>query len=244
MHILCGRLDQNDIPRLLADFAWADELFNRSHAEGSYNVAPGSYRPVMHVDEDALFVDDMFWGYRASWAEASGKIPVAINTRLEKISNRYWSGLLKRGRAIVPANGWYEWTGEKGAKQPWHIHRADGAPIYMAALARVPATDAPKGEPKGESKGESKDQARSANGFTIVTADAGGGLVDVHDRRPVVLSAADAALWLDPALPAGQAEQLLRSMALGADSFAWHAVDRSMGNVRRQGAEVALPVAG
>jgi putative SOS response-associated peptidase YedK len=232
---MCGRLDQNDIPRLLADFAWADELFNRSHAEGSYNVAPGSFRPVLHVDEDALFVDDMFWGYRSSWAEASGKIPVAINTRLEKISNRYWSGLLKRGRAIVPANGWYEWTGEKGAKQPWHIHRGDGAPIYMAALAKVPAHDAPIKEPGHD--------ARSANGFTIVTADADGGLLDVHDRRPVVLSAADAALWLDPALPAEQAEQLLRSVALGPDAFAWHAVDRSMGNVRRQGAEVALPVA-
>jgi putative SOS response-associated peptidase YedK len=236
---LCGRLDQNDIPRLLADFAWADELFNRSHAEGSYNVAPGSYRPVMHVDEDALFVDDMFWGYRSSWAEASGKIPVAINTRLEKITNRYWIGLLKRGRAIVPANGWYEWTGEKGAKQPWHIHRGDGAPIYMAALARVAPNDAPNHAPNNPPDND----ARAAHGFTIVTADAEGGLVDVHDRRPVVLSAADAALWLDPALPAEQAEQLLRSVALGADAFAWHAVDRAVGNVRNQGARFAAPVA-
>jgi len=39
-------------------------------------------------------------GHRSSWANAPGKIPVAINTRLEKITNRYWSGLLKRGRAI------------------------------------------------------------------------------------------------------------------------------------------------
>jgi putative SOS response-associated peptidase YedK len=75
-----------------------------------------------------------------------------------------------------------------------------------------------------------------------VTADAQGGLVDVHDRRPVVLSAADAALWLDPALPFEQAEQLLRSVALGPESFAWHAVDRAMGNVRQQGAQVAAPV--
>lgn len=136
-------------------------------------------------------------------------------------------GLLKRGRAIVPASGWYEWTGEEGAKQPWHVHRGDGAPIYMAALANV----APANE------------CKSSNGYTIVTADAQGGLVDVHDRRPVVLSAADAALWLDPALPAEQAEQLLRSLALGADAFDWYAVDRAVGNVRNQGPQVALPVA-
>ena len=236
---MCGRIDQNDIPRLLAGFARADELANRSHAGDSYNVAPGTWRPVMHVDGDGLFVDDMFWGYRSSWAEASGKIPVAINTRLEKITNRYWSGLLKRGRSIVPANGWYEWTGEKGAKQPWHIHRGDGAPMYMAALAKVGADKAPGDAPVHDATGG----ANPANGFTVVTANSQGGLVDVHDRRPVVLSAADAALWLDPALSVDQAEQLLRSLALGAESFAWHAVDRAVGNVRNQGAQVAAPVA-
>jgi putative SOS response-associated peptidase YedK len=221
---MCGRLDQNDIPRLLADFAWADEIFIRSEAQSSYNVSPGTYRPVLHVDGDALFVEDMHWGYRSSWAEASGKIPVAINTRLESIRNRYWSGLLKRGRAIVPAAGWYEWTGEKGSKQPWHVHRGDGAPIYMAALANV----APNNEFK------------SSNGYTIITADAAGGIVDVHDRRPVVLSAEDAALWLD--LPAEQAEQLLRSVALGAAAFDWHMVDRAVGNVRNQGPQLAAPL--
>jgi putative SOS response-associated peptidase YedK len=35
-------------------------------------------------------------------------------------------------------------------------------------------------------------------GFSIITADAAGGMVDVHDRRPVVFSAEDAALWLNP----------------------------------------------
>lgn len=223
---MCGRLDQNDIPRLIADFAWAEEIFNRSEAQSSYNVCPGTYRPVMHMDGDALFVDDMHWGYRSSWAEASGKIPIAINTRLEKISNRYWSGLLKRGRAIVPALGWYEWTGEKGSKQPWHVHRRDGAAIYMAALANTGSTS----------------ESKAANGFTIITADAQGGMVDVHDRRPVVLSAADAAWWLDADLPAEQAEHLLRSVALDIDAFAWHQVDRAVGNVRNQGLQLAAPL--
>jgi putative SOS response-associated peptidase YedK len=223
---MCGRLDQNDIARLIANFGWADEIFNRSNAEGSYNVAPGSYRPVLHADGDALFVDDMHWGYRSSWAQASGKIPVAINTRLEKITNSYWRTLLKRGRAVVPADGWYEWTGEKGVKQPWHIHRADGSPLYLAALANV----APPTEHK------------ASNGFTIVTADAQGGLIDVHDRRPVVLTAEDAAVWLDPDLPSEQAEHLIRSVALGPDRFAWHMVDKALGNVRNQGPGVAAPI--
>lgn len=125
----------------------------------------------MHIDDGNLFVDDLHWGYRSAWAEASGKIPIAINTRLEKITNRYWSPLLKRGRVIVPANGWYEWTGDKGSKQPWHIHRAGGEPSYLAGLANF--------QPGSESK--------ALSGFTIVTSDAEGGLLDVHDRRPLVL---------------------------------------------------------
>jgi len=121
---------------LLADFVWADDVLNRSEAEGSYHVAPGTYQPVLHVDDGSLFADDMHWGYRSAWAEASGKIPIAINTRLEKITNSYWRSLLKRGCAIVPANAWYEWTGEKGLKQPWHIHRGDRAPLYAVGNVR------------------------------------------------------------------------------------------------------------
>jgi putative SOS response-associated peptidase YedK len=173
-----------------------------------------------------LLADDMHWGYRSAWAEASGKVPMAINTRLEKIGNNYWKPLLKRGRVIVPANGWYEWTGEKGSKQPWHIHRGDGSPLYMAALANV----APANEHK------------ASNGFTIVTADAQGGMVDVHDRRPVVLSAADAAVWLDPDLSAEQAQHLLNATALGLEYFEWYQVDRAVGNVRSQGPQLAAPI--
>ena len=223
---MCGRLDQNDINRLIQNFAWAEETFDRSEAEGKFNVSPGTYRPVMHVDDSQLFIDDLHWGYRSAWSEASGKIPMAINTRLEKITNRYWKPLLKKGRAIVPAAGWYEWTGEKGQKQPWHIHRRDGQPLYVAALANFgPDTE-----------------VKTANGFTIITADAQGGMVDVHDRRPVVLTAEDAAIWLDSAIEAEQAEQLIRSVALGPDSFNWHMVDRAVGNVKSQGPQLVVPV--
>lgn len=128
----------------------------------------------------------------------------------------------------MPAFGWYEWTGEKGDKQPWHIHRRNRAPIYMAALANP--------GPASETK--------ALHGFTIVTADAQGGLLDVHDRRPVVLNAEDAAVWLNPATPPEMAEEIVRVAAVGPDAFAWHAVDRAVGNVRNQGPDLVKPVKG
>jgi hypothetical protein len=38
------------------------------------------------------------------------------------------------------------------------------------------------------------------------------------------------------------AEEIVRIAALGPDAFAWHAVDRAIGNVRNQGGELVAPV--
>lgn len=208
---MCGRLDQSELDAYLADFSWADELVRRSGAESTYNASPGMMRPVLHVEGGALMLDDMFWGYQAPWA--TGKVPVARNARLDKITGRYWATLLKRGRCVVPASGWYEWTGDKGSKQAWHLHRADGKPLYLAALA---CFDAPESA------------SREARGFVLVTDDAQGGMVDIHDRRPVAFTAEDASSWMDPAMPPEMAEQLARQRALGPDAFAWHKETRDM----------------
>lgn len=220
---MCGRLDQNHTAvEYVAAMHWphANPIF-ASQAAPSFNAAPGTCRPLMRVVDDQLVIEDLFWGYRAAWA--AGKVPIAINARLEKLGNRYWSPLLKAGRAIVPAAGWYEWTGEKGKKQPWHVHLKTREPLFMAAIAAF---------------GPFREHA-AESGFVIVTADAEGGMVDVHDRRPVVLSAQDAALWLDPALPSGQAGQLAHSAALGPDAFAWHPVSKQVGRAGNEGAHLA-----
>lgn len=166
---MCGRLDQNDISRLILNFDWADDVFNRSQAEDKVNAPPGTFRPLLRLNDGALFVDDVHWGYRSTWAEASGKIPMAINTRLYKIENRYWKPLLKTGRVIVPAQGWYEWTGEKGAKQPWHIHRVDQAPLYLAALFGQGSDDSKmaNGDEAGSAARRSCPHARQPRGSAI-----------------------------------------------------------------------------
>lgn len=222
---MCGRFDQNDTARhYVAAFGWADAVYD-SEARPTFNAAPGTYRPVLHLVDGELHCDDLHWGYRASWA--AEKLPVAVNARIEKLANNYWGRLLKNGRAIVPADGWYEWTGAKGKRQPWHIHRKDREPLFMLALANF--------GPFKEHKAES--------GFVLVTADAEGGLVDVHDRRPVVLNAADAATWLDPELPRDQAETLARQMALGPDAFEWYRVSTEVNYAGRDGAHLAEPLA-
>lgn len=86
----------------------------------------------------------------------------------------------KRRRCLVPANGFYEWTGEKGAKTK-HLIEVAGEPWFcMAGLW---------------------DRAETADGlvesFTILTTAAGEDMTAIHDRQPVILPRQDWARWID-----------------------------------------------
>jgi len=221
---MCGRFDQSQTARYYASvFGWTDAVYD-SESAPAWNVSPGSYRPVMHLQDGERRIDDVFWSYRARWAD--GKVPITINARLDKLDNRYWRGLLKKGRAIVPAEGWYEWTGEKGHKQPWHIHRRDRAPLFMLALANF----------------GSFTENRAEAGFVIVTDAAGEGMLDIHDRRPVVVEAADAELWLDPDLSPEQALELARRAALPPEAFEWYKVTPAVNRAGSQDPQMAMPL--
>jgi putative SOS response-associated peptidase YedK len=212
---MCGRLTQSKHERdYAARFEPELRVLIRDDGGGpSWNVAPGTHPLLMHrFDEDTLRFDRVHWGYRPSWAAEKG-IPQAINARIEKAATgAFFRPLWKSGRVIIPADGWYEWTGERGRKQPWYIYRKDSEPLFLAAI-----TDWRPGKPEQE-----------GSGFVIVTAATDGGMVDVHDRRPIVLSAADAMLWMDNTLPAQQAEQLARTMSLPPESFVWHTVSKEV----------------
>lgn len=213
---MCGRITQYRSKAAYADaIGWDSTLFAAQNGDPPprWNVAPGTLPLLMHgFVEDECRIDTVHWGYRPSWA-ADKSIPEAINARLEKaVTGAFFRSLWKSGRAIVPADGWFEWTGEPRHKQPWHIHLKTGQPMFLAALTNY--------RPDKE--------IREGTGFVIVTEASDAGLVDVHDRRPVVFSAEDARLWMDNSLPAEQAEQLARAVSLPTDAFAWHMVSKDV----------------
>ncbi|HHM4317046.1 TPA: SOS response-associated peptidase family protein, partial [Pseudomonas aeruginosa] len=85
------------------------------------------------------------------------------------------------------------------------------------------------------------DEPADHHGFVIITADAEGGMVDIHDRRPVVLSSELAREWLDPATPPERAEQIVLNQGEPSESFTWYPVSRDVGNVRNQGPQLIEP---
>lgn len=54
----------------------------------------------------------MRWGIQPGWADK-----IIINATTEKKEGRFWSKAFRERRCLIPATGWYEWTGGKGAKQ-------------------------------------------------------------------------------------------------------------------------------
>lgn len=201
-----------------------------NHPIARYNVAPGSRVLVLHNAEDGLRIDPCHWGWAPFWAK--DKRPAPINARVETVTTgKFFKALWPQGRALVMADGWYEWVADPQdpkRKQPYFIRLKSGAPMFMAALAEVrPGLEANEGD-----------------GFVIITAASDAGMVDIHDRRPLVLGAEHARMWIDPELSAVEAERVAREQCLPVEAFEWFAVARQVGNVRNEGAELILPVVG
>ena len=81
-----------------------------------------------------------------------------------------------------------------------------------------------------------------AEGFLIVTAAADKGLVDIHDRRPLVLTPDAAREWMRQDISGSEASDIAADGAIPAEEFIWHPVTRAVGNIRNQGAELIEPV--
>lgn len=195
-----------------------------------YNVAPGSRVLVLHNAEDGLRIDPCHWGWAPFWAK--DKRPAPINARVETVTTgKFFKALWPQGRALVMADGWYEWVADPQdpkRKQPYFIRLKSGAPMFMAALAEVRVGL----------------EANEGDGFVIITAASDAGMVDIHDRRPLVLGAEYARMWIDPEVSAAEAERVANEQCLSVEAFEWFAVGREVGNVRNEGAELILPVEG
>jgi putative SOS response-associated peptidase YedK len=81
-----------------------------------------------------------------------------------------------------------------------------------------------------------------AEGFLIVTSAADKGLVDIHDRHPLVLSPEAAREWMRQDVGGKGAEEIAADGSVLADKFIWHAVSRAVGNVRNQGAYLVFTI--
>lgn len=210
----------------------------------SWNVAP-TERVLLVIDRDdkesahksgtVRRLAAARWGLVPSWSKGPNSGPTTFNARSETAASKpMFASALSKRRAIVPATGYYEWKIVDGAKIPYFIHRPGAELFAFAALFdwwRDPAaTEAP-----GEGWLLST---------TIVTRASTGALASIHDRMPVFLPQDRIDDWLDPREL--KAEHLLATAVADAAtmelSTEFYEVDRAVGSVRNNSADLIAPV--
>ncbi|ROL87985.1 SOS response-associated peptidase family protein [Pseudomonas protegens] len=221
---MCGRLSQyRGIHDFVEALSMPGALVNAVGDQplGRYNAAPTMQLALFHVVGETLHADPVRWGWRPHWATDRA---APVNARVEKVAHSPFFRQIWPYRAICPIDSWFEWVDEGGPKkQPYLIRHRDGAPILCASIGQLPQSD------------ESRDEH---DGFVIITADSAGGMVDIHDRRPVVLAPELAREWLDPATLKERSEQMVLHQSEPTEAFEWFRVSTAVGNVRNNEADL------
>src|SRR5438477_3884756 len=91
-----------------------------TNLEPSDNVAPTDTIRVVIDQAGKRELIPVRWGLVPAWWKKSLKeLPATFNARAESVAAKpMFKGAYARRRCIVPATGFYEWTGDKGKRQP------------------------------------------------------------------------------------------------------------------------------
>ncbi len=220
---MCGRYSlTTPVEALRQLFGFGGALPN---LQPRWNIAPTQSAPVIRLAADgAREIRMLSWGLVPYWAEDTALQSHMINARGETVRDKpAFKQAFRQRRCLVPADGFYEWQTVPGkTKQPLHFRMRDGNPFAFAGLWErwIP--------PKGE----------VLETFTIVNFAANSIMAQFHDRVPVILSPADYAAWLDPAVDASGFIK-----APPSEWFSFSRVSTYVNNVRHDDAGCIEPAA-
>ena len=166
---MCGRYVLNSTPAEVAAVFGVDV---RDQFPPRYNIAPTQPIAAIVLNEQrhksyAL----MRWGFIPEWMGEEKGRPM-INARSETVSHKpSFKNAFKRRRCLVPANGFYEWAGKAGARQPHFIQPTTKGVFAFAGIWET---------------------VLSANGsevdtVAILTVSAGLSMQTLHAREPIVI---------------------------------------------------------
>jgi putative SOS response-associated peptidase YedK len=237
---MCGRYASFREDQQLADeFAIATVADDVRLLGPSWNVAPtdGVRVVVDRPDQQGEVTRQLRvarWGLVPGWAKDPSIGNRFINARSESLteSNAFARPFAVR-RALLPADGYFEWQkleegGRRPRKQPFYIHPADGGPLALAGLYEF-WRDKTKAD---------DDPDRWLVTAVIITRPASPELEHIHDRQPLMLTPDLWEAWLDPAVGADGAAQLLLAEAPKLQALP---ITDAVNSVRNNGPELLAP---
>ncbi|MCE4227002.1 SOS response-associated peptidase [Methylobacterium sp. C25] len=156
----------------------------RGNLRARYNIAPTTTVAAVRQGEQGREIVPMRWGLVPVWWKKPLKsVPATFNARAETVAEKpMFRDAFKKRRCIIPASGFYEWTGEKGDKRPHLFTASDDAPVLAIAGLWDRWRD-----PEGE----------EMLSCTMVVTEPSDWMGPYHDRMPVILDGKQIDAWLD-----------------------------------------------
>ncbi|MGI9085544.1 MAG: SOS response-associated peptidase [Aeromicrobium sp.] len=258
---MCGRYATTRTSASLNDAFGAELADSFVELEADFNMAPTKLAPIVIArppgggagrraasnGDDGSPTRELLtakWGLVPSWAKDPSIGNRMINARSETVAEKpAFKKAFGKRRAIVPADGYYEWyetegdpdapqeqAEKKAPKQPFYITPKDRSVLAMAGLYEFwrPDHDAEAAE-------------EWLITYTILTTTAADDLGHLHDRMPLMLEPDAFESWLDPVPhPADELLSLLVPAAPGRLD-AWP-VSTAVNNHRHNGPELIEPL--
>ena len=166
----------------------------------------------------------MRWGLVPSWSKEPTSRYATFNARCESVAEKpAFRGAWKQSNTcLIPALGYYEWKGAKGAKQPWFIRPKDDGPLVMAGLWERWQGD-----------------SQTLLSCTILTQGSRGELETLHSRMPVMLDLQQAEQWLNDGTTVF--DHILENQNTANINF--YPVDPRVNKSTEEGEELIQPIA-
>ncbi|MDJ0984446.1 MAG: SOS response-associated peptidase [Desulfobacterales bacterium] len=150
----------------------------------NFNVAPTQEILAIYTYEGENWLDRFHWGLVPFWAKDPSIGNRMINARAETIAEKpSFKNAFKKRRCLIIADGFYEWKGTKGQKQPMLITLPDKKPFAFAGLWEI---------------WYKNKQAPAYRSCTIITTEASASIREIHHRMPVILKPEVYRDWLNP----------------------------------------------
>jgi len=206
---MCGRFTVKDeiYEIRIAVSAQFEQLFRPWRP--TFNIAPSAgpgheqLIALTAADGSRILKLARWWFIPSHWNKPLNQLPTLFNARAEEVALKpTWKQAFASSRCLVPANGWREFKGTRGQKQPYHFHLED----KVFAFAGLWST-------------WRSESGQSVDSFTIITTEANNIVGPIHDRMPLIVPADHYSDWLNPHAAPGpvlhQARRYCQQLPLG-----------------------------
>ena len=220
---MCGRFSQNLTWDQVREFLALD--CDEFLIPTRYNIAPTQKATVVRYDGKTRKIDLLRWGLIPSWSRDTARGVRMINARRETLTEKpAFKEAIRRRRCLIPADGFYEWKGRKGTKQPYRIFAPTDNLIAFAGL-----WDAWHGAGK-----------KNIESFTIITTASGNKMSSLHHRMPVMLESTHFDNWL---APTSGLNDVLRLLQTATDKMVdYYPVSKKLNSPLFDNSECIVPI--